>query len=265
MDEFDQIIKAILDTLNTIQSTHTTLVNNVRAAVAKFFQDLAQQFEQLMADLGSNLLQVTRVIGKAIEQAGDPLKLRDVGKKWSQTIAAEASTTGGHFVSSNLPTHEEWGGIAAEAYHGMVTPQKNALDETNVVANKVQEVLDNMATGILTAWSGVLVAVTSFATKILAAAITAATGVGAPAAVGLAVAAVSELAGLITTIFTTLGAYIGSTVVPSARTLNQTLTDNSAFPVGAWPTTSSALNDSSYRNVEKNEDESHLRWHMRTA
>jgi len=263
--EFDKIIKAIIDTLNTIKSTHTTLVNAVRAAVAKFFQHLAQQIEQMMADLGSTLLQVMTAIGKAIEQAGDPLKLHQVGEKWSKSIGATASDTGGRFNPAKLPTYDEWDGIAADAYKRIVDPQKTALDETKAVADKVQEVLDNMATGIVTAWSGVLVAVTSFATKIFAAAVTAATGVGAPVAIGIAVAAVAEFAGMITTIFTTLGAYIGATVVPSARTLNQTVTDNGAFPVGAWPTTTSVLNDSSYRNVDKNEPESHINWHMKRA
>ena len=265
MEEFDEIIRLILAKLKEIDQAHTNLVNAARAAVAKFFQHLAQQFEQAMADFASTLAMVMAAIGKAIEQAGDPMKLHQAGEKWSKTIGATASTTGGSFDPSTLPTYDQWGGIAAEAYQRMVVPQKNALDETKVVADKVQNVLDNLATGIVTAWSGVLVAVTSFATKIFAAAVTAATGVGAPAAIGLAVGAVTEFAGLITTIFTTLGTYIGGTVLPSVRTLNQTVTDNAKFPKGAWPTTISVLNDSSYRDVEKNEPESRIKWHMKNA
>jgi len=261
----EEIISKIIELLKEIERQHREFAARIRAAVAKFFQEQAQQFEALLNDIARRQALVVAEIEKQLAQVGDPVRLHEVGVTWSKSVGAEASKTGGNFDLNTLLTDDEWSGIAADAYKGLVPSQKTALDAIKTVADKIQVVLDDAATALVVAWAAVVGAVASFVSKIVAAAVTAATGVGAPAAIGIAIGAVTEFGGLITAIFTALATYLKDTVIPSTRTLNQTLTDNSAFPGGSWPTTTSTLDDSSFSDVEENEDESHINWHMRRA
>jgi hypothetical protein len=263
--DIEEIIRRIIEFLRELEQAHRDFAARIREAAAKFFQDQAQQFEAMLTDIANRLAPIVAEVERQLAQVGDPVRLHEVGVTWSKSVGAPASMTGGDFDLNTLLTDDEWAGIAADAYKSLVPSQKTAFDAVKAVTDKLQQVLDDVATGIVVAWGGVLGAVASFVSKIIAAAVTAATGVGAPAAIGIAVEAVMEFGGLITAIFATLGNFFTGTAMPATRTLNQSLTDNSAFPNGAWPTTTSNIRDSSFRDVEQDEDESHINWHMRRA
>ena len=141
----EEIISKIIELLKEIERQHREFAARIRAAVAKFFQEQAQQFEALLNDIARRQALVVAEIEKQLAQVGDPVRLHEVGVTWSKSVGAEASKTGGNFDLNTLLTDDEWSGIAADAYKGLVPSQKTALDAIKTVADKIQVVLDDAA------------------------------------------------------------------------------------------------------------------------
>jgi hypothetical protein len=218
---------------------HTALADvrsNVDWAAAQVDEVAAGVSSDLAAakDLHRNFAGVAARMDTMLQAAGDPGALRRAGAAWVDDIAGPVSRLAG-VVSPNLMEGDDrWTGIAADAYRNTLPAQQAALVAIHACAVEVDVALNDLATAVVKFWVSVAVACLGLVVALAGAVASVATVVGAAAGLELAIAGLSALVTAGTAALSSLTDIITDTAA-NAAALERRLSDSTAFPLGAWP------------------------------
>jgi hypothetical protein len=160
--------------------------------------------------------------------------LRAAGAAWANDVGATTSRLAGYSTLNGVRSDDYWTGMAADAYRNTLIPQNTALTSIKTVGDEIDATLNDLASAVTTFWVAVLGALGAFEVAVLAAAASAATVIGAPVAAGIIIAAIVAFAGAL---FAAISAYTAIANDTSNRSaeLERRLSNDTAFPAGAWP------------------------------
>jgi hypothetical protein len=208
-------------------------------------------------DLHQNFAVVTARIDTMLRAAGDPGALRRAGASWVDDIAGPVSRLAG-VVSPNLMEGDDrWTGIAADAYRNTLPAQQAALVAIHTCAVQVDVALNDLTTAIVKFWVSVAVACLGLVVTLAGAVASVATVVGAGAGLELAIAGLSALVTASTAALSSLTDITTGTAT-NAAALERRLSDSTAFPLGAWPGSTTTIgSDGSISDGDDTE------WHAR--
>jgi hypothetical protein len=209
-------------------------------------QQLRQQADEVIAD-----------ISERIAYVGDPAALRTVGRVWADDIGGAVSGLAGLPTLNGLRADDYWTGIAGDAYRNALPPQAAALAAIKTTGDQIDAALGELANGIDQFWVAISAATLTFCAGIETAAVSAASIVGAGAAVAFGVAAVVSFVTAATTATIALQNVI-STASSQSAAIERRLSDNTVFPGGAWPRSTTPISDDA--SIRDGDDTD---WHLR--
>jgi hypothetical protein len=244
---YGDLLRRIDDGLERVREAVNRIIDNVHR-LQPWLGFLGSAVAAALRKIAALLEEVLKEIGNLLTEPGDPPALWRAGDRWSIDFAGGVSNSVGTFDLDFLHADDQWKGPAATAYVATLPPQRTALEKVQNVAGEIGDTLRNVAMAIVAFWAGVATAITLLLGELAAAGALTATGVGAPAGVGTASAAVAKFIATLGILGSTLGAYLGAIASQQSRLATQ-LADNAPFagpPAGHWPLSTAAnLSDGS--------------------
>jgi hypothetical protein len=146
-------------------------------------------------------------------------------------------------------------GVAADAYRSSLPAQHAALLAIKATGDDVDAALTDLANALTTFWAEISVALANLVAALFAAAVSAATAVGAPTAVAFALAALGIFAAAAKSTVSALTA-VATNAASRAAQLERRLSNDAAFPAGGWPRSTTALTDASVADGDDTD------WHL---
>ena len=177
---------------------------------------------------------VHRQLADQLARAGDPDTLRAEGAVWANRIGAAASRLAASVTLNGLQVDDHWTGTAATAYRNTLLPQNTALTAVKTAGDEIDAALNDLADAVTAYWVGISGALLLLVAALVGAVAIAATGVGAPAAAGLGATALTAFAFALTGLVDTVTS-AASTAADIGAGLERQLSNDTAFPAGAWP------------------------------
>jgi len=177
-----------------------------------------------------------------LSEPGSIDALNDAAQYWSTKVENVVSGVAGTLQPDQLQAPNDWTGMAANAYKATIPVQTSALGTLKTAANQMSTQLTSMANALNSFYTALKVALASFVVALIAAIAACCTVVGTPAGI----AALIIFGGACVT---AIGAEITALVnlANAANTTNtniaQTLNDNTNFPNGNWPVSTSDMSD----------------------
>lgn len=157
-----------------------------------------------------------------------------VANDWNDLVKNPVSKTQGLVSDNNLKVDDEWKGPAAEAYHGAVKAQTDAMGEVDDIVGDLQVRLWVVCGAMAAFYAAVAVVVFQWIAVMIAASAADATGIGAilgiPVQVGDTAVSASSIGALVAALVALLAAE-----AESFTTLNGRVANSSKFPGGHWP------------------------------
>jgi hypothetical protein len=178
---------------------------------------------------------------EVLARGGNPEALRAAGAVWTDEVGGAAARLAGVPTLNVLQLDDHWSGVAADAYRNTLPAQQAALTAIKAAADEIDSALNDLANAITTFWVEVTVACATLVAALFAAAVSAASGLGAPAAVGVAVAALGIFAAFASSALSALTA-VTTEAAARAAELGRRLGNDTAFPHGAWPRSTTDVN-----------------------
>lgn len=196
---------------------------------------------------------------KIVNNPGWPPGLRNTGDDWTSKVGGPISGLVGKLAPDQLRIDNHWQGRAADAYAAVLPSQQKAMEAIKETANALHANLTKAGAAILSLWLGLIIAIGAFVVELFAEASAATTVVGAPPAAAAAGLSTAKVIGVVVSCVSLFVAFAGL-IMESMTTLKQTLHDNTAFPGGGWPrSTTSDLNDGSLSDGDSTD------WRMKTG
>jgi hypothetical protein len=220
-----------------------SIIGNAEAFLSGLPDFVAGDLPAAVADLRRRSTDLVNSVNDQLATVGDPALLRATAEHWSAMVGGLVSRISGTVDLDDSGINEKWAGEAATAYRETLGAQKTAIDTVTMISKGITDVLNNLADGISTYWTQVSAAMLGYGAVIAGAAITAATGAGAPAGVAFALLAAGSA---ITALGVALNALttVTNTAITSSSALMNRFNDDTGFRNGAWPR-STALDPSS--------------------
>ncbi|WP_409491389.1 hypothetical protein [Amycolatopsis sp. cmx-11-12] len=178
-------------------------VNSVMSWVPDVLSDLIEPVRRGMNELNGKMTEFWGAIRNFTTDIGDPVKLRQVAAEWSDRIGNGVGEIAGSVTLDKLKTNIEWSGKAAETYKATVPAQVAGLNSLKDLGLQIRNSLVNLANGLESFWLQIYGTVAGLVIATAAAAVSAITVVGIPAAI---VILIGVLGAGIASIFTTIGA-----------------------------------------------------------
>jgi len=193
-----------------------------------------------------------------ITNPGVPWTLWNHGNDWSGgPIAGRLSNLVGKATLDETRVDDAWSGPAADAYKNTLPRQKEALTKMVTFAQEVDDALTKMAIAIGTLWLAILSAIIAAVVEYIAEGAAASTGVGAPPAAAGAAASTAKLLAVVSAALDLFFVFIVANTLPVLKDLRQSLSDNSSFPDGRWPRSTTDFSDGSLSDGDTTD------WHVR--
>lgn len=219
------------------------IVGNAETFLSGLPDFVAGDLPAAVADLRRRSAELIDSVNDQLATVGDPALLRATAEHWSAMVGGLVSRISGTVDLDDSGINEKWTGEAAIAYRETLSAQKTAIDTVTMISKGITDVLNDLADGISAYWTQVSAAMLGYGAVIAGAAVTAATGVGAPAGVAFALLAASSA---ITALGVALNGLttVTNTAIASNSALMTRFDDGTGFRNGAWPR-STALDPSS--------------------
>jgi uncharacterized protein YukE len=193
-----------------------------------------------------------------IMNPGVPWTLWNHGNDWSGApVAGKLSNLVGKATLDETRVDDAWQGPAADAYKNTLPRQKEAVGKLVTYAQQVDDALTKMAVAIGALWLAILSAVISAVVEYIGESAAAATGVGAPPAAAGAAASTAKLLAVVSAALDLFFVFIVANTLPVLKQLRQNLNDNSSFPDGNWPRSTTGFSDGSLSDGDTTD------WHVR--
>ncbi|MFJ4098119.1 hypothetical protein [Amycolatopsis japonica] len=205
-------------------------VNDVMSWVPDILSDLIEPVRRGMNALNAKMTEFWDAINRFIKYKGDPAKLRRVAAEWSDRIGNSVEDIAGSVSLDKLKTNIEWTGKAAEAYKATVPAQVAGLNSLKELGLQIRNSLVSLANGLDSFWTQMYGTLAGLSIAVAAAAVSAISIVGLPAAIVILIGVIG--AG-IASIFTTISAVDSLT---NSIGVEQTAIQDKVNSLGAaWP------------------------------
>lgn len=245
--EFEDILRRVREALEAIPRKFQELIDNINSSLGWLPGFVLDKIKSALKAVGDFIGKVLTEIGKFITQPGVPWTLWNHGTSWTENVGAKATNWQDVFHVGSLKTDDEWKGGAADAYKNILPLQQKALGAVKSACDEVDDVLTKMAIAIGVAWLAIVAAVVSFVVELTAEGAAAATGVGAPPAAAAAGVSAAKVWGIVSAALAVLEAFVGSTLLPAIKDLNQRVINSEGFPQGKWPQLTTDISNSSHK------------------
>lgn len=243
-DAAQEAAEAIGEAIADIGHSLQELVDAGDKALAELPQELVGWLRDTLAAAERGFDDLVAEISKILAYTGSSATLRATGQAWSAKIAGPVSALAGTVTLDHLQADDRWSGVAADAYRNTLIPQSTALQAVARFANDVDTLLQDFAGSLDAFWTSLNAAlaalVVALGTEIFGAMLPPVTLVAAAffvTTIGIAVSFVKSAAESLTT--------LGNTASSRADAVSQRLDDNSFFPSGRWPASTTDMSDGS--------------------
>lgn len=256
--DFPALISEIHFGVTTVNDTVTGIIHHAQSALRMLPPTIPSDPTLIgLAELQRASNEVLAGIADVLNQAGDPGHLRATGATWANDIGATTSRLAGFATLNGVRVDDHWTGTAADAYRNTLIPQTNALTAIKTTGDELDATLNDLANGIRDFWSAVSSALIALGVALLAAAATAATMITAPVGAGIGIAALVACGNAVND---ARDAFVQVTNDTSSRAaeIQRRLTNDTAFPSGAWPRAVTPI--SSDGSITDGDDTD---WHLR--
>jgi uncharacterized protein YukE len=241
----DSLQGPVDDILQEIQGKTTDLfngINDILSWVPWPLSELIPVIEQGIEALEQKIKEFWDQVNEFIHERGSSSALTQAGQIWQQQVATPAGNLAGKLSPNIMQAEDDWTGDAANAYKNTIPAQDSALTAIQKIANQIDTSLTNIASAIGSFWTAVYAALAAFVVGLIGAVAACCTVVGIP----VGIAAVCGVAGVIIAGITAAVMAITG-IINSAKAeqtqLIQQLSDNSNFPSGQWPVSTSDMSD----------------------
>ncbi|MPZ79318.1 MAG: hypothetical protein GEV28_02560 [Actinophytocola sp.] len=267
--EFEEIRRRVGDAIEGIRREFQRLVDNANRVLDWLPGFIVDRVMAALRTVGEIIGKVITEVIKFQSQPGRPWTLWTTGGTWTDAVGAKTSSWSESFSVGSMRTDDEWSGSAAEAYKNVLPSQQKALGAVKAACDEVDDLLGKLAIAIGVAWLAVVSALVTFVIELTAEATAAAAtgGAGAPPAAAAAGGSAVKVAALVTAALGALEAFVGSTLLPSIKDLNQRVQNNEGFPrkhgsdEAGWPQLTKDISNSSHRQNKG----AHAPWEMTDA
>jgi uncharacterized protein YukE len=161
--------------------------------------------------LGERIKEFWDSVADFLDNTGSPSKLEAHAQVLFDSVAKPLETISGDIALDKLPSHIEWTGSGATAYHTIVPKQEKNASDLKDLATDLGNTLKELANGIENFWIAMGFAFGALIVGAVAAIVEACTVVGIPlaiaticAAIGVAIAAIGAAVIEIKTIYDTI-------------------------------------------------------------
>jgi hypothetical protein len=207
-------------------------------------------------DLRRRFAAIVDELREVVARGGDPAALRRAGAAWAIRVGGTASGIAALSTPAIARVDDHWTGVAADAYRSSLPAQHAALLAVKTTGDEIDAALTDMANALTTFWAEISVALANLVAALFAAAVSATTAVGAPTAVGFALAALGIFAAAAKSTISALTA-VATNAAARAAQLERRLSNDAAFPHGGWPRSTTDLTDASVLDGDDTD------WHVR--
>ena len=252
------------DLLGRVEHKSQEMVQAVNDLLAKlkhwasFLGPLGHGIGDALRWVGQRIVDFANWLADLITHPGVPWTLWNHGSDWSGApIAGKISNLVGKATLDETRVDDAWTGPAADAYKNTLPRQKEAMGKLVTYAQQIDDALTKMAIAIGALWLAILSAIIAALVEYLGEGAAASTGVGAPPAAAAAGVSTAKLLGIISGALDLFFGFIVVTTLPVLKELRQNLTDNSAFPDGNWPRSTTDMSDGSLSDGDTTD------WHVR--
>jgi uncharacterized protein YukE len=226
-DKVKELFDKINGLLSWVPSFLSGVVNAIKDAVNKFNEKLQEFWNK---------------VEQFISEPGSPSALKQAAQAWENSVSKVVSNLTGTLSTDKLQAENDWQGAAANAYKSTIPSQTAALNSVKGIADQLNSSLNNLAGAVITFWVAIGAALLMFVVGLVGAIAACCTIVGTPAGIAAIVGVIVVVLGLITTAILALTSYLNSISTEQAS-LGQKLNDNSTFPNGKWPVSTSDMSD----------------------
>jgi hypothetical protein len=244
---FDQLVAHVERALAEIRRVADHLIATCGTWLG-LLGPLADALRRDLAELAAQVQRVLDTVGEMIRDPGDPVGLWRAGEAWTGQVSPHAGNLVGTLTAAYLRADDAWKGPAATAYLDTLPAQKDAAAALHEVTGRIGVTLQETAMTIAGFWIGLLAGALGLLAQLVMAAAGAATGVGAPPAAAVALAATARFLAVVAALTVATVAVLRE-ISANQTTLGLALADNAAFPgppAGAWPvSTTDRLSDGS--------------------
>jgi hypothetical protein len=252
------------DLIDRVERKTQEMIRTVNELFARL-----QHWASWLGPLGHSIGEVLKQIPQRIQQfvewlidlitnPGVPWTLWNHGNDWSGApIAGKLSNLVGKATLDETRVDDAWQGPAADAYKNTLPRQKEALGKLVTYAQQVDDALTKMAIAIGALWLAILSAIIAAVVEYLGESAAAATGVGAPPAAAGAAVSTAKLLAIVSAALDLFFVFIVANTLPVLKELRQNLSDNSSFPDGSWPKSTTDFSDGSLSDGDTTD------WHVR--
>jgi hypothetical protein len=255
--EFQSLLGRVEDGLRRAENACQSLFDHVNGWTS-WLGPLASGIRSALNKIGELLSTLFREIGKFFTQPGVPWTLWAHGNDWSgEPIGGRVSKLVAKSTLDEIRTDDVWQGPAADAYRNTLPRQKDALAAIKAAADLIDSVLSKVALAIGAFWLAVAALILSLWVELTAESGAAATGVGAPAAAAAAGISLAKALALLGTAGGALYAFLANDAMSSMKDLRQQVHNDSAYPDGQWPRSTTDLSDGSLSDGDTTD------WRMR--
>ena len=209
-----------------------------------------------VAELHRRFTAIADQLREIVARGGDPAALRHAGAVWALRVGGTTSGIAALSTPTITRADDHWTGIAADAYRSSLPAQHAALLAIKTTGDEIDAALTDLANALTTFWAEISVALANLIAALVAAAVSATTAVGAPTAVGFALAALGIFAAAAKSTISALTA-VAANAASRAAQLERRLSNDAAFPHGGWPRSTTALTDASVLDGDDAD------WHVR--
>ncbi|MFG2060202.1 hypothetical protein ACGFIK_02125 [Micromonospora sp. NPDC048871] len=222
---FEELLKDVDELLEDIQQAINELSDGIDR-VAKWLPiPVVATMRWCWRKFRPKANQIFDEVQKFITQPGMPPTLFRLGEYWDQHVGTPASGLEQKVSTYGMKADNRWTGSAASAYADSADAQSRAVATIKPLAERVQEILEELAWGVIGFWIGIAGALVTFVVGLAAAVGLLASLIGAPAAPVDAGATAAAVIGLIAATVGLTTAYL-QTRSTSLTSLQQALNDN---------------------------------------
>lgn len=217
-------------------------INDVLSWVPWPLSDLVSGIEADVKDLEKKLQDFWDQMNEFLHERGSSSALTQAAQVWLRQVSTPVGDLAGKLSPNILQAEDDWTGDAANAYKNTIPAQDSALAAIQKIANQINTSLTNIASAIGAFWTAIYVALGLLVVGLVGAIAACCTVVGIPAGIAAAVGVVMAVAGAVTAAITAITGIVNSAKAEQVS-LTQQLSDNSNFPNGQWPVSTSDMSD----------------------
>jgi hypothetical protein len=255
--EFQGLLGRVEDGLRRAEAACQSIFNHINSWIG-WLGPFASGIRSALHKIGELLTDLFREIGKFFTQPGVPWTLWAHGNDWSgDPIGGRVSKLISKSTLDEVRADDVWQGPAADAYKNTLPRQKEALAAIKTAADLIDGVLAKVALAIGAFWIAIAALILSLVVELTVESGAAATGVGAPAAAAGAGISLAKALALLGAAGSALYAFLANAALSSMKDLHQQIFNDSAYPDGHWPRSTSDLSDGSLSDGDTTD------WRMR--